>query len=179
MYDIEFRTDPWTQERKERLYHRRQNPRQNRIRRCCSLAVFLAAFTLGLWAVGMLPLPMYLSDGIQSIGMFYMTILLLCITVCVAALLVFFNAIGQLFSHMPGTKLDYDGPFARDNYRISFDDAGFTVWENGTKSRYKYLDMHRIYKDKQGLLLADIDLYIPMEAIKKADRRPLLKKLYR
>ena len=62
---------------------------------------------------------------------------------------------------------------------LSFGDSGFFVWKNGAKTYYKYFDMHHIYKDKKGLLLAELDLYIPFETVKNADRTFLLKKLYR
>lgn len=177
MYEIEFTTTPQTQERKERLYHKRHNVRQNRIRRAISLAVFLAALITGLWAIGSWPLP--IGSKPHSLSSFYLTIVVLCIAVCVAALLSFFNSIGQLFTHLPGTKLNYEGPFQRDSYRISFGDSGFFVWKNGAKTYYKYFDMHHIYKDKKGLLLAELDLYIPFETVKNGDRTFLLKKLYR
>lgn len=178
MYEIEFSSDRWVKERKERLYYKKHNIRRHRQRRYCSLAVFFIFLVIGLWAVGQWPV-LPLNDRVASLRTLFMTIVALCASICIFSLFIFFNTIGQLFTHLPGTKLDYEGPIRRDTYRVSFDDSGFTVWENGVRRRYKYVDIHHTYKDKQGLLLADIDLYIPLEAVEPGLRSQLLRKFYR
>lgn len=176
-FEIEFSSGRWIQERKEKLYYKSQNIRTRRISRCICAAAFCTAVYIGLNAANLW--------FVQFIGVeypkqgYYMTIMVLCVAVCVVSLYIFINSIGQLQFHFPGTKLDYEGHFETDIYRILFTNYGFTVWKNGSATNLKYYNIHHIYKDKRGLLLADIDLYIPLEIITKTQKKKLINKFYR
>ena len=65
----------------------------------------------------------------------------------------------------PGTKLDYEGSFEKDMFRVDFGPDTIVVTKNGAQTSYKLDRIGPVFADKKGILLADLDLYIPVEAM--------------
>ena len=177
MYEIEFCIDNWIRERRDSLYHRRCNISQRRIQRIICTVTFFAAVIIGLFAVSCWPLAKF--QYLFELDKYYdpsMLILMLCVAVCIVSLIGFLHSLCLLQIHLPGTKLDYDGPNIRESCRIRFEDGRFTLWRGGEKSIYKYSGIRQIYRDRRGLLLGELDLYIPLETIPGPSRRQIIQK---
>ena len=180
MYEIEFCIDNWVRERRDNLYHRRHNRSRRRRQRLIWAVIFLCGVIAGLAAVSFWPV-IYTPSNADLDATYHISLLimLLCVAVCVVSALGFFHSTGQLRIHLPGTKLDYDGPNIRESCRMAFGPDSFTLWRGGGQCRYSYRDIHQVFRDRRGLLLADLDLYIPLETIPGPLRRRILQKFTR
>lgn len=170
MMSVEFRTDRGTQQRKEQLYCKNQDlPHRRRVRLAAVICYVVCAFmglfgstqweNINIWGID--------SDRTSA----YMLLMALCVAGCVISLLTFFNSYGMLRARFPGLKFDYDGPSQPTMYRIDMAQDTLTVTKNGAATVYNRRDLKNVYMDKRGILLADMDIYIPMEIMDKGMRR--------
>lgn len=174
MLSMEFRTDRGTQQRKEQLYCKNQNlPHRRRVRLAAVTGYVVCAF-MGLVSSSKWD-NIYIWGKDSDRTSAYMLLMALCVGGCVISLLIFFNSYGMLRMRFPGLKFDYDGPSQPTMYRIDMAQDTLTVTKNGAATVYSRRDLKHVYMDKKGILLADMDVYIPMEIVEKGMRRRVKK----
>lgn len=189
MFEIEFSTGRWIEERKDILYSKHNALLSSRKFRLICLTVFCVCVIGGLffavcWAsidrgFIVLALPYYGLAPESEQTSAYMVLMTFCAAAAAIALLLLVNSMYPLRIHLPGTKLDYDGHYPAETFHLSFGTGHFTVIRNGENTDLKYTDIHRVFRDRRGLLLADIDLYIPLEILTKSERKLLTRRFRR
>ena len=168
MLSVEFCSDRGIKQRKEKLYYKNQNIAHKKMIRAVTIICFLAAVVCGLWGSGKWQ-DIYIFNETKSQP--YVLVMALCIGICAVCLFLFFNSFGMLHIHFPGLKLDYEGPFEKDMFRVDFGTDMIVVTKNGAPTRYNVKDVGLVFMDKKGVLLADLDVYIPLEAMDAQCRR--------
>ena len=178
MFEMEFSTGRYLEERKTALYKKKSSVLSSWSFRIISLIIIsiflLIALSLGIEIIR-LQTPLSSREKI----LMYIRLMLFFGGLCFIVFLLLVNFIRPLQVHFPGTKLDYDGHYPAETFHLSFGTGHFTVIRNGENTDLKYTDIHRVFRDRRGLLLADIDLYIPLEILTKSERKLLTRRFRR
>ncbi|MBB5264731.1 hypothetical protein HNP82_001859 [Catenibacillus scindens] len=178
MFEIEFSTGRQLEERKTALYKKKSSVLSSRSFQIISLSAVCAFFMIALFLgidISRLQTPLPLHEKI----LMHLRLMLFFGGLCFIVFLLLVNFIRPLQIHFPGTKLDYDGHYPAETFHLSFGTGHFTVTRNSERTDFKYTDIHRVFKDRRGLLLADIDLYIPLEILTQSERKLLIRRFTR
>ena len=137
-----------------------------------SALFFMIALFLGI-DISRLQTPLPLHEKI----LMHLRLMLFFGGLCFIVFLLLVNFIRPLQIHFPGTKLDYDGHYPAETFHLSFGTGHFTVTRNSERTDFKYTE--RSARLCRGLLLADIDLYIPLEILTQSERKLLIRRFTR